>query len=185
MEVEHFRVKDFHPDLVVQWCNLLPSCKRCNVRKSTHNVDVDGMIIDPTLQTPCNHLFMKNYRLHARDGLGRTTIETVQLNDLPMVVRNRFNVGQAVDEALEKLRALLDDYLDGNRTRRLENRVVHGLNAVLLEAKPPTEYCATAATVIMENPDFRRLRIEFQRLGWWTPELESNAAIVQEQALCE
>ena len=49
LEIEHFRNKDDFPTLVVDWANLLPSCKRCNLKKGTHNVEVDGMIIDPTV----------------------------------------------------------------------------------------------------------------------------------------
>lgn len=33
MEVEHFLPKDDYPNQVVDWNNLLPSCKRCNTKK--------------------------------------------------------------------------------------------------------------------------------------------------------
>ena len=55
MEVEHFRHKDEYADNVVDWENLLPSCKRCNTKKGTHDV-VREPIVNPFDETPGDHL---------------------------------------------------------------------------------------------------------------------------------
>src|SRR5690554_3867131 len=44
LEVEHFHHKDSYPDEVVQWENLLPSCKKCNATKSSHDTYVEPII---------------------------------------------------------------------------------------------------------------------------------------------
>ena len=44
MEVEHFRDKDSYPDDVVEWLNLLPSCKRCNGAKGTHDTVIEPIV---------------------------------------------------------------------------------------------------------------------------------------------
>lgn len=46
MEVEHFKYKSLYKDLVVEWTNLLPTCKRCNIAKGIHDVTAD-LIVNP------------------------------------------------------------------------------------------------------------------------------------------
>ena len=36
MEIEHFYPKKQYPDKVMEWGNLLPSCKKCNGTKREH-----------------------------------------------------------------------------------------------------------------------------------------------------
>lgn len=176
MEVEHFRGKDDFPDLVVAWDNLLPSCKRCNVQKGTHNVDTDGMIIDPTSVEPKQHLYLKNYRLSARSDLGERTIDVVYLNQSDRLVEARFKVGERTLQALEKLRALYNDYCTSPNDQR-KRRIVRGLEELLREAQPDREYSATSATVLTESPDFQFLRDNMTAGGLWESDLEEMYSV--------
>ncbi|MGR0329632.1 HNH endonuclease [Bacillus cereus] len=45
MEVEHFLPKDDYPKLVVDWNNLLPSCKRCNGKKEHMTQEKNQLLI--------------------------------------------------------------------------------------------------------------------------------------------
>ncbi|WP_156393795.1 MULTISPECIES: HNH endonuclease [unclassified Rhizobium] len=173
MEVEHFRCKTDHEDLVVEWSNLLPSCKRCNIAKADHNVDVDGMVINPAVDDPRQHLTMLQYRLHGRDDLGRRTIETIYLNDSSRVVRARFEVGDSVNQALSDLRVLLQEFIDGAQSPMRRNRIVRGLVKVLEEGAPPAEYSATAATAICANPDYRWIVDHLKELGLWSEDIQT------------
>lgn len=117
MEVEHFRCKNDFPHLVIEWDNLLPSCKRCNVQNHAYNVETEGMIIDPFSIEPRDHLYLQSYRLRWRDELGRRTVSTLYLNDSDRVVAKRFVIGEAISEVLEGLRELLEEYPESDRER--------------------------------------------------------------------
>jgi len=72
MEVEHFYCKDLYPNLVLDWDNLLPACKRCNGHKLNHDPKKEP-IINPVENNPQNHLLLRNYRLFPKDKLGKIT----------------------------------------------------------------------------------------------------------------
>jgi len=51
LEVEHFHHKDTYKDEVLEWENLLPSCKKCNGTKNDHDTKLEP-IIDPSKIDP-------------------------------------------------------------------------------------------------------------------------------------
>jgi uncharacterized protein (TIGR02646 family) len=148
MEVEHFRCKEVNPLLVVEWTNLLPSCKRCNVRKGSYDVDAEGMILNPFSDNPGEHLYFKNYRVRWRSDLGRRTVD-------------------AIETSLEKIRDELEEYLQGQQTTRKKNRVVRGLEKLLLESRGASEMSALAATILFEDPNYVWIRENLIALDLW------------------
>lgn len=62
LEVEHFIAKSIDPDKVLEWENLLPSCKSCNGKKGSHDVIAEP-IINPYKDEPKNHLSFIHARL--------------------------------------------------------------------------------------------------------------------------
>lgn len=182
MEVDHFRNKNDHPHLVVEWLNLLPSCKRCNVRKGHHNVDVDGMIVDPTIVNPSDHLWLRtNYRLRHKDGVGQSTISALDLNHSQRVVLKRFEIAQSVSEALEAIRAKVEVYIVDPEVRGRRTRLLNSIRNVLDEAASDREYSATAATEILRSEDFAWIKQTLEARGEWPADLvkaEADAASV-------
>jgi uncharacterized protein (TIGR02646 family) len=63
MEVEHFHPKNQYKDEVVLWDNLLPSCKKCNIRKKEHDT-IKEPIVNPAEDEPKEHLLNFFYYLH-------------------------------------------------------------------------------------------------------------------------
>lgn len=169
MEVEHFRCKDDFPHLVVEWDNLLPSCKRCNGRKSSHNVDTEGMIVDPYNDHPPRHMYLQNYRIYWRDELGRNTIDTLYLNDTDRMVLTRMRIGEGIARSLEVIRDTLERYIADDQRRQLRNRVVRGLEKLLNEAQPTSEYSATAATALLMDQNYRWIKDNLILLDLWGP----------------
>ena len=167
MEVEHFRCKSLFPDLVVTWDNLLPSCKRCNGQKHAYNVELDGMIIDPYLVEPSNHLYLQNYRLRARDDLGRRTIETLYLNDSDRIVIKRLHIGEKIASALEEIRDRLEEYIEGTQTIRKQNQIKRGVEKLLDECHPSKEYSAVAASSLLIDPNFLWIKERLETLNFW------------------
>ncbi len=172
MEVEHFRHKHFYPEQVVEWANLLPSCKRCNVHKGEHDT-VTKPIIHPVQDIPQQHLRLKEYRLYPRNAspLGRSTIDVVDLNDSQRLVMQRFKIGNEIQEKLEELLENIKDYVSGLKSHtKQKNKVIGTLRNLMLEGTAKYEYSATAATIILTDEQYPDIKLLFQSCGFWTQE---------------
>ncbi|WP_425463005.1 hypothetical protein [Luteimonas granuli] len=169
MEVEHFEDKDTYPENVVRWENLLPSCKRCNGAKGTHDVRAEP-IVNPYVEDPSAHLYLKAFRFRPRSPLGRSTIGVVDLNNSARIVLRRFEVGEAVIAAIAVASDRYEQWRTSGSTRS-KNILVGCLEALLLECQPPSEYAATAATVLHDDDDYEDLVGRMQSSGMWSDEL--------------
>ncbi len=167
MEVDHWRCKRDFAELVVQWSNLVPACKRCNGQKSAWNVEIDGCMINPFDLHPRDHLYMTNYRLRGRDQIGMNTIEALYLNDSDRLVSVRFGIGEAVHNAIEKIRSDLVEYVSDTSSTRRRNKVMRGMEKLFIEASAPSEFCATTATVLLSDPDYGWIRENLVKLNLW------------------
>lgn len=171
MEVEHFKDKHSYPDKVVTWENLLPSCKRCNGTKGTHDV-IREPIVNSYNDNPKDHLAFRLYRLRALSPIGQNTIDVLRLNDNERVVKKRFEVGEALQFALETASTNLEAYKLNNSTRN-RNRLLEQLRLLLAECIETASYAATSATVLHSDPNYKFLKVELATLGLWDDELES------------
>ncbi|WP_259015816.1 HNH endonuclease [Emticicia fluvialis] len=171
LEVEHFHHKETFKDEVLDWDNLLPSCKKCNGTKNDHNTKNEP-IIDPTKINPKNHLKYWRYRVKGSDELGKLTVSVLNLNDQDRLVKKRFEIGNAIQEKLEDLNELLDDYINGiqSSTKR-KNRIVNGIKNLMKEGLPSAIYSATSATLILTDIEFSLIRKKMLELGYWDAEL--------------
>ncbi|TPL58825.1 HNH endonuclease [Mesorhizobium sp. B2-4-2] len=171
MEVEHFKNKNDFPDLVVQWDNLLPACKRCNVSKSTHDV-VNQPIINPYDDEPRNHLYMNWYRFIGKDQKGKTTVDVISLNDTDRATTKRFQIGQQIHINISDIFDKLERYkLDGTVLRR--NRLLGSVRNLLRECQRSSEYAATAATVVVNDELFGTVLLDMRALDIWLPDLDA------------
>ncbi|MEO3403126.1 HNH endonuclease [Mucilaginibacter sp. CAU 1740] len=166
MEVEHFEDKKNNPDKVVVWDNLLPSCKRCNGAKSTHDV-ISNPIINPFLENPVNHLKLTHYRFIGTTNVGTETIGVVDLNHTERAVNKRFKIGNKLLETIEVLGEKLQLYLDKPITQR-KNKLLGVLEAILLECQEYAEYTATTSTILHSSVKFQEIKIEVETAGLWS-----------------
>lgn len=171
MEVEHFEDKEHNPDKVVLWDNLLPSCKRCNGSKSTHDVIADP-IINPFKTDPRQHLSLKLYRFRGLDSIGTNTIDVIDLNNTTRATIKRFEIGNALLVNLEVVKDSIDNYKANPITRR-KNKVIAQIEKLLLEAQPQSEYAATAATILQKESCYPSIKLEVKGLGLWNDDLET------------
>lgn len=167
MEVDHFRPKKEFNHLVVRWDNLLPSCKRCNGNKSAYNVEKDGPIVNPYDVEPRNHLYLHNSRLRSRDQIGRDTIEALYLNQSDRLVKVRAEIAEAVGASLEQIRDFVDEYNAGKMTTRQINKIVRGMEKLLMESGSSAEYSAATATALLTDPDYPIVKAFLSQLGIW------------------
>lgn len=168
MEVEHFYPKSLYPDEVVQWDNLLPICKRCNIAKSNHDTKLEP-IINPVIDNPKDHLKIKDYRIYRLSELGKLTIDVITLNESQRLVKKRFEIGEEIHNKLENLVELTRDYIKDPMTRR-KNKLTNTLSNLMLEGTKGFEYSATAATVILEDMNYQEIKQLFCDNKLWENE---------------
>ena len=169
MEVEHFRDKDSYPDDVVKWTNLLPSCKRCNGSKGSHDV-MSEPIVNPYDDDPRDHFQFRLYRLRAKTLIGEVSLGVLDLNNSDRAVFVRFDIGESIHKSLERAFEILATY-QTNEATRTKNRLVGTVRELLLECQPSSEYSAIAASVIHSDKTFSKLTGEMKKLGLWNSEL--------------
>lgn len=170
MEVEHFQDKDKYPDLVLNWDNLLPSCKRCNGSKSTHDV-ILSPVINPFKDTPQNHLDLRLYRFKPKDAKGENTIDVVNLNHPERAVLKRFEVGEHLQQVIELVKERLANY-NANPIIQRKNKLLTLFEELLKECQPDSIYSATCATILQSDNDYKDICDELKKLNFWTIEFE-------------
>lgn len=172
MEVEHFEDKHQYPDKVMDWDNLLPSCKHCNGHKSTHDVRKEP-IVNPFVDNPDAHLYFQYYRYKAKDVKGENTISVLDLNDGERrLVDTRFEIGNALQQSIEELLTKLD-YYQKNLSILKKNKLVGAVINTIRQCMPESEYSALCATVLHSCDEYQKLKIGMQKCGLWTPELDN------------
>lgn len=183
LEVEHFHHKDIYKDEVLEWDNLLPSCKKCNGTKNDHDTKKEP-IIDPSKIDPKKHLKYWRYRIKGSDDLGKLTVSVLNLNDQDRLVKKRFEIGNAIQEKLEQLNELTDDVIGGSQTStRRKNRIVNGTKDLMKEGLPDSIYSATSATVILTDTEYHSLKTKLESLGLWDKELSQLEVDLAKTAL--
>lgn len=176
MEVEHFKCKDKYEDAVLEWSNLLPSCKRCNGAKLTHDV-LHKPIIDPSAIEPKKHLHYYHLTLYGKDDLGDNTIEVLNLNDSTRLVKPRFEIWNKLTNTLKDIEEIANDFLQNPITRK-RNKIINSLKLLLEEASPQSQYAAVYASILLNEPAYKNIRTILQTQGYWDDTfqtLEQNA----------
>ncbi len=177
MEIDHFRHKDKFPDQVVDWKNLVPSCKKCNTSKGTHNTQAVP-IVNPFEVDPREHLDFKYYRFVGRDGIGKDTISVVSLNDLSHHTKPRFRIGEQIYKNVEGLIERLENARNPKNTGKQNvirfNKLNACLSSLLDECQPKSTYAATAATILFDHPEWPNIVKDLRELGHWNKELQNK-----------
>ncbi|MGR7949779.1 HNH endonuclease [Alcaligenes sp. RM2] len=174
IEVEHFCHKDAYEDLVISWSNLLPSCRRCNGKKGTHDV-VREPIINPYEVDPKAHFKFECCRLAPTTELGRETVGVLNLNDTQRLGIPRWRLSDRLKKAISTCEILLERYKGSPKTRT-KNNLLEKIEDVLTECQPTSSYSAVAATVLHSDPTYYSLMEQVKDLGFWTSDLETMHA---------
>lgn len=171
MEVEHFHHKNKYQDEVLEWNNLLPSCKRCNGKKKEHDTYVEP-IVNPTVDDPRDHFFYKDYRLKPKSVAGGMTISVLNLNDQERLCIPRFKIGNEIHTRLEDLLTEFNAF-QAAATKRTQarNKILRQLKAIMSLALPESEYSAFMSTVILECLDYKELKDGLEKATMWDREL--------------
>jgi uncharacterized protein (TIGR02646 family) len=181
MEVEHFEDKKNNEDKVVIWENLLPSCKKCNGAKGSHNVILEP-IINPYVDEPKDHLCMRLYRLRGKTNIGNNTIEVTNLNHSSRLVLSRFEIGEKIDELIDIAWERYNIFVE-RRDTRSKNRLIKIIEGLLVECQPTADYSASTSTSLLSDSKFIELVSAMRDENIWVEELESLMSIGSTLAL--
>jgi uncharacterized protein (TIGR02646 family) len=172
MEVEHFHDKHTYPKEVIEWENLLPSCKRCNGKKSTHDTKKEP-IINPTLNNPKDHLWLYCYRIKGKDELGKLTIDVLDLNDYDRLVRVRFEIGNQIQESLQSQIDIVTNYIkNSNNTIRAKNKIIKAYEGIMKQGFPNEAYSATTSCIILNSEEYTELKFKLKEASLWNTDFD-------------
>ncbi len=170
MEVEHFEDKKNNPNKVVVWVNLLPSCKKCNGSKGTHDV-VKEPIVNPYDDDPTDHLSLRLFRMRGLTEKGENIIDVVGLNNSERLVLKRFEIGNKISECVEECWIRYDKFNKKPNTRS-RNRLIFLVEGLFNECQPKSIYAATSATVALTDDKFTELISTMKNNELWPEYLE-------------
>lgn len=181
MEIEHFHPKRLYPDEVMEWGNLMPSCKKCNVTKLEHDT-LKEPIVNPFVDNPKDYLFFKNYRYYSKNKneIGHRTIDVLGLNDHSHFVNPRFKIG---NEIIEQLRDFKDN--SQNLDDKRKNRYISRLKKLIELGNRKEEYAALVSTTILSDENFNDTEELLKLKGLWDNEFESLKSELEFCALLE
>ena len=168
----NFLDKKNNPQKVILWENLLPSCKRCNGKKSTHNV-ITEPIINPYEDIPSEHLKLKNYRFaKLKDSIkGENSIEILDLNNYERLILPRFEIGNKLQDTILLANEKLNNYLD-NKTVRNKNKIVGVIEEILKECQCNSIYSATTSTILLNDENFNEIMLKMKEESIWDSDIE-------------
>ncbi len=176
MEIEHFLPKSAHPDKVVEWNNLLPASKFCNIKKGNKA----HPIVHPVRDNPKEHLYMSNSMILGKTQKGTNSVIILGLNDQEHLLKPRAEIRDATQAELKKQKYLLSFY--ERDTTESQGLLLTGFLINLLKLGTRKEaYSATVATTILNDPHYLAIKNVLQANKLWTNEIE---ALEEELKFC-
>lgn len=175
LEVEHFYSKQHHAQRVLEWENLLPSCRRCNGKKGNWDVAAhDQMLVDPVLMNPTDHIRLDEaYRPSGLTLEGQNTVVEIGLDDIHRLGVLRYKLGESFKRKLEDLHMRYVDLPPG-ATARQRRSIIRSIKAALEMCRCDQPFSAVIATVLMRNANYATLKAAMMAAGEWDLELEND-----------
>ncbi len=164
--IDHFLPKSTYADKVVEWENLLPACLRCNRAKNNH----EGTIVNPCTNEPKQYLGVRKGQPHRlkgidEDGVGRYTIETIDLNDYQRVMTPRL---QEWENVYQRLQEIYQDLVEEGYKEKYKIRFYSLMKA----CTKSRSYAATKATNLLNNELYAKVKQILQENGVWSDEFQ-------------
>ena len=179
MEIDHFKPKSKYKDSVVEWGNLLPSCKKCNTTKGEHDV-VAEPIVNPLTDNPKDYLYVKSFKYYPRNEKGKITKEVLSINDREHFITPRSNMGFMVADDLENLFELLKSVSTDTQKKNCLSKIKSALES----CGPKYEYSAVISTYILyEDETYQNLEKYLKNNNLWDNDFEKIKQTLSEIAM--
>lgn len=125
IEIEHFKPKSEYPEFTFEWDNFLPSCRKCNGSKGTHDTVIEPIInpyeIDPQqvfhfvdIQIKASNTDLKQVAEKTIEVCGLNTIRLWKPRSEILLALRIFTA--AIEEAIKEL-------IDADTDRKKEIRI--------------------------------------------------------------
>lgn len=167
MEVEHYAPKSIYPDKVMEWGNLLPSCKKCNGTKKEHDTVIEP-IINPFVDNPNFFFQLKNGRYYPKsvnEIIAERSIEKLSLNDRDVFVNKRFRISQELSNQLNEINIDFKNYDDSTiPIRRLKKLISTG--------DRKKEYSALVSTTILSDVIYIEIEAWLKKNNLWDEDFD-------------
>jgi uncharacterized protein (TIGR02646 family) len=128
IEIEHFKPKSKYPELTFEWDNFLPSCRKCNGSKDSHDTGAEP-IINPYDIDPKNAFYFNDIEIKAFNNgmqqLAEKTIEVCSLNTVRLwkpradILISLRIFSRSIEEATEELTNADTDRKKAHRVKKL------------------------------------------------------------------
>ncbi len=164
MEIEHFKLKEVFPDQVVEWNNLLPSCKRCNTTKGRMNAETTP-IINPFEIDPREHLTQQACRVYFKTPLGESTRDELNLND-GKLQKPRANAWNYVVDKIEEIHR--DILLKDKPTKHDRNK----LSRLLGSCQADRAFSAFTSAALHQSKEYPNLVLVLKGGDQWDEQME-------------
>jgi len=169
MEVDHFADKSNYPNKVMEWDNLIPSCKRCNAVKGAHDV-VAEPIINPFLDQPKDHLALRMFFIVHKSDLGNSTIACLNLNDFDKLLKARFKIATEIINQLTEIKKSYDAAVLNKKPNEI-NSTRNRLIKIIQQCMPNSEFCGIAANALYNDKRYIYLRSNMIKNCHWSDDL--------------
>lgn len=169
LEVEHFYPKTIYPESTYEWLNLLPSCKRCNLKKST--LDTKSLpIVKPDEEDPADYFTYDHIMMKASDNSldkskAERTIERLELNEYRLVKpRSELLVSLVgFQNSLEAILKELSNAKQMAKKKRLASKILDSLDQIDELKKSKNKYSGFCKSFIENNAVFNLSRKEVKK----------------------
>lgn len=172
IEVEHFEDKANNPDKVLLWENLLPSCKKCNGKKGTHDV-ILFPIVNPFEDNPKESFKLVDYNFVHKDEKGERTIDKLDLNHVERLVYKRFNIGSSFYELIKlTLKMKFDFFVQSNEDSSLLFSLVEVTEDILQKCQIDKPFSAVCSTILHSHDVYKDVKSKLEKYDSWNDTLE-------------
>ncbi|MFN4151579.1 MAG: hypothetical protein ACK4IX_11600, partial [Candidatus Sericytochromatia bacterium] len=103
--------------------------------------------------------------------MGVDTIDVVNLNDYDKLVFQRFELGMALEENLERLLREIKNYKVAQSDVRKRNKIKNWIKKILVEGTPQKQYSATISTILLNEDIYSEIKSNLTELNFWDEEL--------------
>jgi uncharacterized protein (TIGR02646 family) len=125
IEIEHFKPKSEYPELTFEWDNFLPSCRKCNGSKGTHDTGLEPIInpydIDPKSLFHFDDIEIKASNTDMK-AMAEKTIEVCNLNTLRLW-KPRAEILISLRIFAKSIEEAINELASADTTRKKEIRI--------------------------------------------------------------
>ena len=168
LEVEHFYPKSIYPEKSFEWLNLLPSCKRCNLKKST--LDTKAFpLVKPDEEEPSKYFTYDHIMMKVLDSAsdkdkdkGERTISRLELNEYRLIKpRSELLVSLVgFQNELEKTLKEIADSKQMAKKKRIASKVLDSLDQINELKKKGNKHSGFCKHFIENNDVFNLAKVE-------------------------